>query len=121
MLVLDDEPSIRRLLARTLRQGGFEPVLATDGPEAIRFCEDETFDALLVDHRMPGMSGTEVYNAVVGAQPEMARRFIFMSGDVLNPELDAFARARYVALLPKPFDIDALIRVVGEVVRVPVG
>ncbi len=117
VLVLDDEPSIRRLLARILRDGGFEPVLAADGPEAIRLCEDESFGALLVDHRMPGMSGIETYDAIMDARPELSGRVVFMSGDVLNPELGEFAKSRYIALVPKPFDMDGLIRVVGEVVH----
>jgi CheY-like chemotaxis protein len=118
---VDDEPSIRRLLARTLRDEGFEAVLAANGHEAIGYCRDGSFDALLVDHRMPGMSGTEVYDAVVGARPELAGRVVFMSGDVLNPELGEFAKSKFIALLAKPFDVDALIRVLGEVVGEPAG
>ena len=79
--------------------------------------EDVPLDALLVDHRMPGMSGTEVYEAVVEARPSSRSRFVFMSGDVHNPELGGFVRSRYIALLAKPFDVDALVRVVGDVVR----
>ena len=62
------------------------------------------------------MSGTEVYEAVVAIRPELGRRFVFMSGDVLNPELRGFAAARGIALLAKPFDIDTVLRVVGTVV-----
>jgi CheY-like chemotaxis protein len=70
---------------------------------------------MLIDHRMAGMSGTEFYDAAVEFQPDLAKRAVFMSGDVLNPDLLGFATQRGVRLLAKPFDIDAVIRVVREV------
>jgi hypothetical protein len=65
---------------------------------------------------MAGMSGTEFYEAAVAARPEMAQRAVFMSGDVLNPDLRGFATQRGIRLLAKPFDIDTVIRVVREAV-----
>ena len=59
------------------------------------------------------MTGTEFHAAVVAIDPALGRRFAFMSGDVLNPELREFATARGVQLLAKPFDIatvDAIVR-----------
>ena len=50
------------------------------------------FDAVLCDHRMAGMAGTEVFDAIVAVRPELERRFVFMSGDVLNPELTCVRR-----------------------------
>ena len=64
--------------------------------------------AILCDHRMAGMSGIDFHDAVMAANPELGRRFAFMSGDVLNPELRAFAAERGVRLLAKPFDIAAI-------------
>jgi hypothetical protein len=63
---------------------------------------------------MAGMSGTEFYEAAINFRPELARRAIFMSGDVLNPDLRGFATQRGIRLLAKPFDIDAVIRIVKE-------
>jgi two-component system NtrC family sensor kinase len=76
---------------------------------------DVPFDAMLIDHRMAGMSGTEFYEAAVEYRPELADRAIFMSGDVLNPDLRGFATQRGIRLLAKPFDIDAVVRIVREV------
>ena len=61
------------------------------------------------------MSGTDVYERIAALRPELARHFILMSGDVLNPELRAFTRGRAVRLLAKPFEIETLQGIVDEV------
>ncbi len=114
ILVLDDEPSIRAFLSKALRVAGLEPVVSDSGSDALARVRDSSFDGLLVDHRMAGMSGTEVFDAVVAVRPELADRFIFMSGDVLNPELRDFAAEHGVGLLAKPFDLDTVQRTVLE-------
>ena len=54
---------------------------------------------------MAGMSGTEFHAEVAARDPGLARRFAFMSGDVLNPDLRAFADSHGILILAKPFDI----------------
>jgi two-component system response regulator HydG len=106
--VLDDERSIGMLLDRWLRASGYDPTIATSGAEAIELVRENGFDVMLCDHRMVGMAGTEVFDEIVALRPELERRFVFMSGDVLNPELSAFVARRGVGLLAKPFDLDTV-------------
>jgi len=105
ILVVDDEPSIRAFIGRVLTAAGWEPVLVPDGRAAIALIESGEFAAILSDHRMAGMTGIDVYQAVADVRPDLVGRFILMSGDVLNPELTEFAAARGIHLLAKPFDI----------------
>jgi PAS domain S-box-containing protein len=105
ILVLDDEPAIRDFLARVISRNGWTPILASTGVAALDIVRSDPPDAVLCDYRMAGMSGIEFHDAVAELQPTLARRFAFMSGDVLNPELREFATARGVPLLAKPFDI----------------
>jgi len=113
VLVLDDEPAIREFLSRALRRAGYEPVLAPTGAEALEIIRRDPPDAILCDHRMASMNGTEFHDAVAAASPELGRRFAFMSGDVLNPELRTFATSRGILLLAKPFDIATVGRTVA--------
>jgi len=113
ILVLDDETAIREFLARVLRRAGYEPVLAQTGSIALELVRNEPLDAILCDHRMAGMSGTQFHDAVAAIAPHLGHRFAFMSGDVLNPELREFATARGILLLGKPFDIAAVGRTVA--------
>ena len=114
-MILDDEPAIRDFLSRILRRGGYEPVLASDGRTALEIIKSDPPDAILCDHRMAGMSGIDFHVAVAEIDPQLARRFVFMSGDVLNPELSEFAVARGVTLLAKPFDIESVDRTVARI------
>jgi len=116
ILALDDEPSIRAFLTKVLAASGMDCDPYQDGAQALEGLRDTTYDVMLIDHRMAGMSGTEFYDAAVEFRPELSRRAVFMSGDVLNPDLRGFATKRGVRLLAKPFDIDAVIRVVREAI-----
>jgi DNA-binding NtrC family response regulator len=118
VLILDDEPAIRDFLARILQRSGHEAVLASDGLTALEFVRNDPPDAILCDHRMAGMSGTAFHVAVAEIDPSLARRFVFMSGDVLNPELSDFATSRGITLLAKPFDIESVDRTVTKILGV---
>ena len=99
ILALDDEPSIRAFLRTALTRHGMDCQPFPDGAHALEGLREATFDVMLIDHRMPLMSGTEFYEAAVAFRPEMARRAIFMSGDTLNPDLRGFATQRGIRLL----------------------
>ncbi len=116
-LILDDEEAIRTFLRKALKAAGFDPVVAVDGETAVAEIRAGPIDVALVDHRMPGMTGVETYEAAVAIRPELAGRWIFMSGDVLNPELHAFAEANDIRLLAKPFDLSAVTGAVAAVVE----
>ena len=115
VLIVDDEPSIRRFLSKALELAGYEPVVAAHGEEAVELVARSDFDAVLCDFKMVGLTGTEVYEAIVAARPALAARFVFMSGDTLNPELADFAAARGIRLLAKPFDLASVGGTVREI------
>jgi PAS domain S-box-containing protein len=121
ILVLDDEPSIREMLGRILTRYGYEPILTSTGAAALEIVRRDPPAGILCDHRMAGMSGTEFHAAVSAIAPDLARHFAFMSGDVLNPELRAFAQARGVHLLAKPFDLSTVDAMVAALLQEPAG
>jgi len=115
VLVLDDEPSILAFLGKALAIAGYRAIITSSGSQAVAAVREAPFDAVLCDHRMSGMSGTEAYEAVTAVRPELRHRFVFMSGDVLNPQLVDFATQRGIRLLPKPFDLDTVGRTLRDV------
>ena len=108
VLVLDDEPTFRLFLEKALTLLGYEPVITALGPEAVDRAADGDLAALLIDHQMPGVSGVEAYESLVTTRPDLAPRLVLMSGDVLEPALEAFATRHGLSLLAKPFDLDTL-------------
>lgn len=113
ILVVDDEVTIRTFLLRALRARA--DVEATgNGVEALRLIESERFDGIFCDHRMPGLTGIEIYERIAALRPDLARHFVLMSGDVLNPDLLSFAAGRSVRLLSKPFEVETLESIVAE-------
>ncbi|MBI3159884.1 MAG: response regulator transcription factor [Chloroflexi bacterium] len=60
ILIVDDEEAARKSLMDILRLEGYQVSSAKDGPEALRLAADEPFDLMLLDLKMPGMSGLEV-------------------------------------------------------------
>jgi CheY-like chemotaxis protein len=121
VLVVDDEPSIRAFLGRVLTRAGYEPVLVAGGAAALEVVRSDAPAAIVCDHRMAAMSGTELLDAVVAVDPRLARRFAFMSGDVLSPELRDLATRRGVRLVAKPFDIATVIETVRALLDTPDG
>lgn len=64
LLIVDDEESNRDMLSRRLQRHGFAVMLAEDGPQALDLIHDHPFDLVLLDIRMPGMSGMDVLEAI---------------------------------------------------------
>jgi two-component system response regulator AtoC len=72
ILVVDDEPAQRELVAGFLRKQGFEVALAGDGKDAVARFRAEPFDLVLTDQRMPELSGVELIAALRTVTPEAA-------------------------------------------------
>jgi CheY-like chemotaxis protein len=72
ILVADDEPVMRNLLLRILETEGYRVTLASSAQEALEKLQDEKYDLLLSDVKMPGMSGFELLRATKASYPDMA-------------------------------------------------
>jgi CheY-like chemotaxis protein len=117
VLVLEDEPSMRVFLEKALALLGYEPVVTSHGPDAVTFATVGDHAVLLFDHQMVGMSGVDAYDAIVAQRPDLAGRVAMMSGDVLDPRLEAFTAEHPIAVLQKPFDLDTLDRTIRAVME----
>jgi DNA-binding response OmpR family regulator len=109
ILVIDDEHSIRVLLAAALSRESHSVVTAADGDEGIEKFRSETFDLVITDIRMPGLTGLEVIGVLRGLQP--AIRIIIMGGGGSVPPMMPELYARQVGAdcaLVKPFGIEQL-------------
>ena len=105
ILVADDEDVLRMLLVEALRDEGLEVVDAADGEDALRLATAERFDALVLDHRMPGLTGGEVYEQLKirgSAAPA-----ILITAAREAAEIGASFGFKHV--IAKPFDVEDLL------------
>jgi CheY-like chemotaxis protein len=117
VLVLDDDSSMRIFLDKALTLLGYEPVITSLGEEAVERATADDHAVLLFDHQMPGMTGTEVFEAVIAVLPDHAARVVMMTGDTLRPGLEDFIAQYPVTVLQKPFDLDTLDRTIRAVMN----
>jgi len=116
VLVVDDEPAIRRPMVKFLARRGAQVYEAGDGVEALEWLDGQTVDVILADLRMPRMSGTELFAALEASRPELAARLLFLSGDVsqlAEPGNTPVPRER---VLVKPVELAVLEQRVAEFV-----
>jgi signal transduction histidine kinase len=117
VLVVDDEPALVRLQLTFLARMGLEGHGVESGEEAIRYLEEHHVDAVVSDVRMPGsVDGIKVYEWAVANRPAVASRFLFVSGDLIGLNLDAFFERNRVPRVSKPFRYEAYSRAVLEAV-----
>src|SRR6476646_2866969 len=72
ILVVDDEPVQRELIAGFLKKQAFEVSLAESGAKAVELFRQDSFDLVLTDQKMPNMSGLDLLQAVRAINPETA-------------------------------------------------
>jgi CheY-like chemotaxis protein len=107
-LVVEDEPLISRVCQRTLASIGFEVDVALNGLAAARLVAVQQYDLCLSDIRTPSMNGVELHEHLKRVQPELARRTIFTTGDIMSGYVEQFLQNSGQPFLPKPFTPDEL-------------
>jgi two-component system response regulator AtoC len=101
VLVVDDEENIRRLLATILQKEGMEVCCASDGEQALRALSQRSFDLILSDIRMPGMSGLDLLERLRTEQPDAVVLMMSAYGSV-DTAIAAIQRGAY-DYIAKPF------------------
>ena len=115
VLIIDDEPGVRRTLERALRGHHFEVVSVGDPNSAYQVLGETSFDVVLLDLRLPQISGDTFFLAIVRQWPRLLGRVILMSGDPLPPSPDWPVELAGCAVLQKPFSLNTLITTVSAV------
>ena len=115
ILLVDDEPDVAGVLADLLRAGQAQVETASDGRAALEKLAQAEYDLILCDVRMPGLDGPDLYRSLSLTRPELLSRFVFLTGDTLNPESRDFVRQTGAPCLGKPFDFDEMYRMIARV------
>lgn len=108
LLIVDDEPALRRTLERVLRGMEYEVVTAGDAHLAYEALDGMHVDLVLLDLHLPQMSGDTLYLALVRRWPHLADRIVLMTGDTFAQTGHWPSDLRSCPLLLKPFTLDML-------------
>ena len=115
ILIVDDEPALRRTLERALTSHEYEVVSVADPNSAYQMLGESSFDVVLLDLRLPHMPGDTLFLALVRRWPRLLGRVIFMSGDPWPQQSDWPAELVGCPVLSKPFSLDTLMETVEAV------
>jgi PAS domain S-box-containing protein len=115
LLVVDDETALAMALKKVL-ETDHEVTAVTSGRAALDLLLDgQRFDVVLCDVLMPGVSGIDLFLEIKGKKPEVAKRFIFMSGASSMPRVAEFFGSISNERIDKPVDLDQLRSLIRQI------
>ena len=116
ILVVDDDPGIRQILARVLQKAGYTVGTAANGEEALARVNEKKFDLAVIDVVMPGKGGVETFLEIHKAFKEM--KIIIVSGkiDLSSSTFQSFTEHFGVSrVIQKPYEPEMLVREIGAI------
>jgi two-component system NtrC family sensor kinase len=115
-LVIEDEDALGGAVAAAMTDAGFRVDRAADGEEGLLCLGEQHYDVIICDLKMPNVDGMTLFREASARQPQIARRLIFMTGDVAGTEAEQFLSDSGCRWVPKPFRLRDLVRQAREVV-----
>jgi two-component system, NtrC family, sensor kinase len=104
ILVVDDEASVRVSLQRYLATRGHQVETTASGEDALGRLKSGSYDAVIVDMRMPDLSGEQLFERLRSNDPAHAERVIFTTGDLVGDQMRRFLDGTGRPCVPKPFE-----------------
>ncbi len=117
VLVVEDDADNRSAITRLLYRLGHRVTACANGVEAMAVLELGPVDCIISDLRMPALGGRSLYEQVEERMPNLARRFVFVTGDYTLPESRAFLERSGQPVVAKPYEVAELLGAVAGVLR----
>jgi len=117
VLLVDDDEALANTLKHLLESHNFIVTTAGNGVDALREVMAFDFDVIICDMLMPKMAGDMFYLAVQKTKPQLASRFLFVTGHADNPKVDAFLKTIDAEVLVKPVPTEELIRMISLILQ----
>ena len=117
ILLIEDEVTLRTAISRFLRGSGYDVDVAENGSTALDRLASTRYDLILLDLRMKGITGEDVYEMMQATHPEQSTKVVFMTGDLHSAQASRFIRLTGRPVLAKPFTLSELALRVGQLVK----
>ena len=108
ILVVEDEPTVARLIADVLNEEGHAVDTALDSREGLNQIGRQEYGLVICDLRMPHLDGRDFYGELLRQDSPLARRLVFITGDTLSPHAVEFLEKNGLRYLAKPFLVEEL-------------
>ena len=108
VLVVEDEPTVARLIADVLEDEGMQVDVLLDGREALDWAARESFDLVICDMKMPGLDGQHFYKSLEHSGNPLRERFLFVTGDIIAAQTREFLERHRLPHVAKPFRVEEL-------------
>jgi two-component system response regulator GlrR len=112
ILIVDDDEIVAMLVNQILRRKGFQTEVARDGMEGLDKIKRNEYDVIISNFKMPRMKGDKLYLEVQKLNQDLAKRIIFISGNIND-----FIRSTGNRFLAKPFSHQQLIEIVKDLLK----
>ena len=117
VLIVDDDNTLRQALESVLLTMGYRVITTGSGDAAYSLLAQEPVDAVLLDVRMPLISGTALYLAAVSRWPELTGRIAMMTGDADAPDVRPWLDQHHLVVFRKPFRPQELLNWIADTVK----
>ena len=117
ILVVDDEPANRRVIARVAEKIGYDASQAAGWSEVESIIISKTIDVVLLDLRLPGVDGFEIASRIRAMRLAKQPFIVAMTGDATNATRERTEKAGFDAFFPKPFNKDRLVAAIESAKR----
>ena len=118
VLVAEDNPTNRKIVAQILESGGFDVTIATTGTQAVEALQQAEFDVVILDKYMPGMSGMEVAARYLEMRGNNAAPMIMLTAEATAEAMQQCKAAGMKAFLTKPINPEMLFETIGALTGV---
>ncbi|MGA7678058.1 MAG: PAS domain S-box protein [Dehalococcoidia bacterium] len=108
ILVIDDEPLVRQLVSRVLSEEGHEVEAVANAEDALKRIKSKRYSRILLDIKMPGMGGINLYKQFQEIAPSLKKRVVFVTGDVMGKHTTDFLAKTKAPYITKPFNAEQL-------------
>ena len=114
ILVVEDEAKLANAVVEALTDAGYVVHHAPDGEQALAMIDESSYDLVICDLKMPRLDGKAFHRRLAGQSAALARRVIFVTGDVVGTDAEQFLEETGCQWLAKPFRLGELLRAVRD-------
>ncbi len=108
ILVVDDEAVVRNFLSRVLTEEGYQVEVVGNGQDALDMMKNRRYRLILLDIKMPDMSGIDLFKQLNEIAESLAKRVVFVTGDIMGEDTKRFLTQTRAPYITKPFDAKQL-------------